>query len=383
MSENDHPWRLRQFDVDDFLAHYWQQKPLVIRQAIADFELPLSPEELAGLACEPGVHCRLVQEQEDDSPWLLRYGPFNESDFTSLPESHYSLLVSDCEKWIPQLNELVDQFRFLPSWRIDDLMISYAPDQGSVGPHVDEYDVFLLQGMGERRWYYSENRLESPALIADIDLAILAEASFDCEVVLQPGDMLYLPPGVAHHGVAEGPCMTCSIGFRAPSLAEIMESVLQEAEQQNLSSRRYTDGLLDTKRSTAEITSGEIERFREFTRSLLDQPQSFWVDSIGKLLSDSPVAAAPDAVASFSADWIKHPETRCLYFVDGEQIRLFVNGQAHTFPNTTQIREIVEQLCLLHEFHGGTLKSWSKVDELRATIMSLMENGTLLAIDDE
>ena len=383
MPANPESWQLQHFDVDEFLADYWQQRPVVIRQAIANFELPLSPEELAGLACEPGVHARLVQETGSDPAWLLRYGPFTETDFTSLPESHYSLLVSDCEKWIPELNHLVDLFRFIPSWRIDDLMISYAPDQGSVGPHADEYDVFLLQGAGQRRWFYSDFRVESPALIPDLDLAILAQASFDHEVLLEPGDLLYLPPGVAHHGIAEGPCMTCSIGFRAPSLAEIMESVLQEAELTNLSSRRYADVKLSQSRSSAEITPQEIAHFKLFTQQLLDQPEAFWVDSIGKLLSDSAAVAAPDVTADFSADWIKHPESRCLYFADGEHMRLYVNGKGFTVPNSEKNRLIVEQLCLLHEFSGETLQQWTRASELKSIIMAMMENGSLLPIDDE
>ena len=383
MSADQHSWQLQHFDVDDFLANYWQQKPCVIRQAIRGFELPLSPEELAGLACESGVHARLVQETGSDPGWSLRYGPFTETDFTSLPESHYSLLVSDCEKWIPELNNLVDLFRFIPSWRIDDLMISYAPDQGSVGPHFDEYDVFLLQGSGRRRWYYSDYRVESPALIPNIDLAILAEVSFDYDVLLEPGDLLYLPPGVPHHGVAEGPCMTCSIGFRAPSVAEIMESVLQESERLNLSSRRYTDVKLDQSRSSAEITAAEIDRFKRLTRALLDQPETFWVDSIGKLLSDSSVAAAPEASAAFDRDWIKHPESRCLYFVDGKQLRLFIDGQVFILSHNREIRQIVEQLCLLHEFGGEMLSQWSAITDLKSIIITMMEHGSLLPIVDE
>ena len=143
-------WQLQGFDSEAFVDRYWQKKPCVIRQALVDFESPVTPEELAGLACEDEVHCRLVLERDGLQPWQLRYGPFQEQDFLDLPESHYSLLVSECEKWFPELAGLLDQFHFIPDWRIDDLMLSYAPRDGSVGPHVDEYDVFLLQAMGFR-----------------------------------------------------------------------------------------------------------------------------------------------------------------------------------------------------------------------------------------
>ena len=381
MSVGTLAWQLQAVDIDDFLARYWQRKPCVIRQAITDFELPVSAEELAGLACEPGVHARLVQESGGEYPWELRYGPFEENDFLSLPESHYSLLVSDCEKWFPELNELVDLFRFIPSWRIDDLMISYAPDQGSVGPHTDEYDVFLLQATGQRRWFYTDNRIDCPALIPDIDLAILADVEFDHEVLLHPGDMLYLPPGVAHHGIAEGACMTCSIGFRAPSQAELMESVLQEADRLQLSAERYTDVPLQQRRSAAELTLEEVQRFKELARVLLDQPLPFWTASVGKLLSDRAVAAAPGVEADFSVNWMQHPETRLLYYLEETTIKLFANGQLYECPSSPEALRAVQQLCLQHEFQGDLLRHFSEIDGLKSIIIQLMENGSLVPVE--
>ena len=142
--------KLQGLDTAEFVSRYWQKKPCLLRGALAGFESPVTPEELAGLACEEGVHCRLVIEDGGEKPWQLRYGPFVEQDFLDLPDTRYSLLVSECEKWLPELGDLLDCFRFIPDWRIDDLMISYAPEGGSVGPHVDEYDVFLIQAMGRR-----------------------------------------------------------------------------------------------------------------------------------------------------------------------------------------------------------------------------------------
>jgi len=195
-------WQLQDFDSEKFINLYWQKQPFILRNAFAEFESwsesLVSPEELAGLACEDDVHCRLVIEKDGSSPWQLRYGPFEEQDFIDLPETHYSLLVSECEKWFPELTDLLDQVRFIPDWRIDDLMISYASAHGSVGPHVDEYDVFLFQAMGSRRWQFCDNRVEQPPLIPDMELAILQEFSPDQDIVLNPGDMLYLPPCISH-----------------------------------------------------------------------------------------------------------------------------------------------------------------------------------------
>ncbi len=160
-------------DIPQFVEQYWQKKPCLLRNALPNFESAVSPEELAGLACEEDVHCRLVMENTDNKPWSVKYGPFQEQEFLNLPDSGYSLLVSECEKWMPELYDLLDQFRFIPDWRIDDLMISYAPPGGSVGPHVDQYDVFLLQAFGQRRWQYSDTHSSDEPVIPDLDLAIL------------------------------------------------------------------------------------------------------------------------------------------------------------------------------------------------------------------
>ncbi len=152
---------------EEFLNQYWQKKPLFINQAIPGYQSPLDAEEFAGLACEEGVESRLLMEKGGDKPWQLRHGPFEESDFTSLPESHWTFLIQAVDHLIPELACLVDKFDFIPNWRFDDLMISYAQDQGSVGPHIDNYDVFLLQVQGQRHWHiddkdFSEKDLSKP-----------------------------------------------------------------------------------------------------------------------------------------------------------------------------------------------------------------------------
>ena len=155
-------------------------------------------------------------ERGGRTPWELRRGPFTEEDFLELPETHWTLLVSDVEKQAPDMAALIEPFRFVPDWRIDDLMISYAPEHGTVGPHVDDYDVFLLQALGQRRWQISTQPVDPDNFLPDTELRIMDEFEPVQDWVLEPGDLLYLPPKVAHHGVALGPCMTCSIGFRAP-----------------------------------------------------------------------------------------------------------------------------------------------------------------------
>ena len=205
----------------EFMRDYWQKKPLLVRDAVPEFETPLAPEELAGLACEEGVTSRIVQERGGEYPWQVRYGPFEEADFTSLPATHYSLLVQEVDRLVPEVARMLDFVSFLPNWALDDVMVSYAPQHGSVGAHVDSYDVFLLQGFGHRRWQIGSEPVTDEQYEPDLDVRILADFEPDHEWVLGPGDMLYLPPRVPHYGTAEDGCMTYSIGCRAPSAQEL------------------------------------------------------------------------------------------------------------------------------------------------------------------
>ena len=185
----------------EFLRDYWQRKPLLIRQAIPDFQNPLEPDELAGLSLEEEIESRLIIGQ--DRTWELRRGPLPEDTFAGLPERDWTLLVQSVDQFVPEVDEVLEPFRFLPSWRVDDVMISYAAPGGGVGPHYDHYDVFLLQGHGRRRWRIGQPCTADSPLIDGLELKILADFQQTDEWVLEPGDMLYLPPGIAHYGIAE------------------------------------------------------------------------------------------------------------------------------------------------------------------------------------
>jgi 50S ribosomal protein L16 3-hydroxylase len=381
-------WQLNDFDRESFVSEFWQKKPCLLRNLIADFESPVSPEELAGLACEEDVHCRLVIESDSGAPWQLRYGPFRESDFTALPRSGYSLLVSECEKWLPELGGLLDLFRFVPDWRIDDLMLSYAPEGGSVGPHVDEYDVFLLQAMGRRRWQYNEERLADARLIPDIDLAILQDFEPAQEQVLAPGDVLYLPPGCAHHGVALERCMTYSIGFRAPDAVSTLESFALEIEQVGGSLARYTDPDLELDRHHAEITDAEIARFRRLAMDFLAQSDDLWRDAVGKMLSDS-AASREDAgdqpifVSDLqSRHWLRHPETRFLHHLSEDAIEVYYNGNRHRLPRSDAILECIRELSEKREWSAALVRRCIDIEALKTLLLELAENGAILPLDD-
>jgi 50S ribosomal protein L16 3-hydroxylase len=254
--------KLGNINCEEFLKHYWQKQPLLIRQAFPNYQSPLSAEELAGLACEEGVESRLIQEQGGEKPWQLRHGPFVESDFTSLPESHWTLLVQAVDHHIPELACLLDEFDFIPTWRIDDLMISFAQAQGSVGAHLDNYDVFLLQVQGNRHWYINEDDYTDNDFMPDSELRILNKFESKQDWILEPGDMLYLPPGVAHHGVALDDCLTFSIGFRAPTRKELLIAYT-ETNDQTIADKFYSDPDLTLQPSPGEIKAEHIDAIKE------------------------------------------------------------------------------------------------------------------------
>ena len=253
-----------------FLDTYWQTQPLLVRDALPDFRSPLSPQELAGLACEDGVESRIILEEGGEYPWELRQGPFASEDFLDLPETHWTLLVQEVDRLIPEVATLLDHFRFLPDWRLDDVMVSYAPRHGTVGPHVDNYDVFLLQGAGRRRWQIGSAPVEDEEFVPDLDVRILADFEPDEEFVVGPGDLLYLPPRVAHHGVAtDDACTTYSIGFRAPRHQDLVAHFLQHAVEALDPDARYSDPDLAPVYHPGELHEDAREKVRTLLRDLV------------------------------------------------------------------------------------------------------------------
>lgn len=235
--------------AEQFLQEYWQKKPLLIKKAIPGFSGLLSPEELAGLACEEGVQSRLVSQQRGQ--WRVEEGPFDESRFLKLPAKNWTLLVQDVNHHLDEADKLLRGFSFIPYARLDDLMVSYAPDGGGVGPHFDSYDVFLLQGQGQRLWRISEQ--QDLAVVEDAPLRILKHFETQQEWLLEPGDMLYLPPHIAHWGVAVGDCMTYSIGFGAPSAPELVSEFLNYLQEKSTAKGMYADPELKQQPHPAEI----------------------------------------------------------------------------------------------------------------------------------
>ncbi|TSA50571.1 MAG: cupin domain-containing protein [Nitrosomonadales bacterium] len=247
-----------------FLGEYWQKKPLLVRQAFPGFQGLLTPEELAGLACEEDTQSRLVLRQRGQ--WKLEQGPFDEARFARLPKKDWSLLVQGVNHFLPQAAELLAAFDFIPRARLDDLMVSYAPDGGGVGPHFDSYDVFLLQGHGKRLWRVSTQK--DMELLEGAPLRILKNFHAEQEWLLEPGDMLYLPPRAAHWGIAVGPCMTYSVGFRALSAQELATQFLAWLAENVCLDGMYADPDLKPPRHAAEISGQMLKKTQSMLRSI-------------------------------------------------------------------------------------------------------------------
>lgn len=206
-----------------FMRRHWQKKPLLVRQAIPGFKPPVPRTELFALAGQDGVESRLVQQLDGDA-WKLQSGPLSRRALPPLARRQWTLLVQGVDLHDDRVHALLQQFRFVPDARLDDLMVSYASDGGGVGPHFDSYDVFLLQAHGQRRWRIG--RQKDLTLRDDVPMKILAHFEPEEEYVLEPGDLLYLPPRWAHDGVAEGECMTYSVGFRVPERTDLAQELL-------------------------------------------------------------------------------------------------------------------------------------------------------------
>ena len=375
-----------------FLSEYWQKKPLLIRNAISDFRCPLTPEELAGLSCEEEIESRIVLEKDGVRPWEARLGPFDESSFATLPKSHWTLLVQDVDKHHPDIAQLLDYFDFLPRWRLDDIMISYAVDQGSVGPHIDDYDVFLFQTAGKRRWMIHTRPVSEEDYIPGLDLRILPEFEAEYDWVLEPGDMLYLPPNVAHWGVAQGDgCMTCSVGFRTPTFSEMAADWCNELIESHIPAGRYRDGALAPQQHSGEILPEALSRVSKLLEKLLhadSETQSRW---FGRFITepkshlqvypiDHPISSdellqqLPDA-ALVRNDWTR------LAFIRGDSADfLYANGEEYALPKP--LHPLLEMLTEQRVIEPSELKQWLKITEVPALLTKLINDGHLILDDD-
>lgn len=243
--------------VEEFLRNYWQKKPLLIRQAIPGFKGLLTPKKMIELSCDEDAQARIVTQTR--GKFGLQCAPFTAANFTHFGKTtKWTVLLQGLNHYLPEGADLLKQFDFIPYARLDDLMVSYAPKGGGVGPHFDPYDVFLLQGMGHRRWQISTQADRS--LVEGAPLRILKEFHVEQEWILEPGDMLYLPPQCGHNGIAEDDCMTYSIGFRTPAYQEMAEQFLVYLQDRICVEGMYADPKLKTQTHPSEISKDMLKQ---------------------------------------------------------------------------------------------------------------------------
>ncbi|TWI03729.1 50S ribosomal protein L16 3-hydroxylase [Luteimonas cucumeris] len=328
--------------AEDFLRDYWQKKPLLIRNAFPDFISPISPEDLAGLACEDGVLARVVAHEREHDKWLLRHGPFPEEMFPAMPQHDWTLLVQDVDKWDADIAALLRSFAFLPRWRMDDVMISFAAPGGSVGAHVDQYDVFLLQAYGRRRWQIDARPSPPLQFRNDVELKLLQRFTASHDWLLGPGDMLYLPPGVPHHGVAEDACLTFSFGMRAPAAAELLGDFVDTLAADADESLRYRDPDLAPANDPNEIDAAAMQRVVEALNALRMNDPDRLGDWFGRFItlyrSAGEAVAHGETRSRIEIEWDlqhgallqRHPWTRMAWRKATRGATLFAAG--HDYP---------------------------------------------------
>ncbi|HLS56079.1 MAG TPA: cupin domain-containing protein [Zeimonas sp.] len=367
-------WPLGGVSVDQFLRDHWQRRPLLVRGAVPDAPAPLSAGALVELAARDTVESRLVSAAA--GRWRLQHGPFEAAAVPPLTRPRWTLLVQGVDLHDDRAHALLARFRFVPDARLDDLMISLASDGGGVGPHVDSYDVFLLQAWGRRRWRigWPRSRELTPAL----PLKILARFEPQHEFVLEPGDMLYLPPGWAHDGVAEGPCMTCSIGFRAPSRHEFLSAFLADAaDAAGGPDPRFGDAGRPAATRPARLPEDLHGRLARWARDWRPTPAAL-DDFIGRYLTEPKPQVWFDRPAPLSTKAFTARASRAGLRLDRRtrmayrRRRVFVNGEAfeagavathwlrrladaRLLDPSSAAQAIADPACsaLLHEWHAA------------------------------
>lgn len=389
------------FDAAAFLQSSWQRTPCLIRADKAFVDL-ISPEELAGLACEPGVESRLVQVDTAQQAWEVTHGPFEEQDFLSMPTTHFSLMVQAVDQWYEPVSELLEEFSFIPGWRIDDVMISYSGDQGNVGPHYDQYDVFLIQGKGRKRWQIGDMCDSRTELRDHTDLKLLRDFNVRQEWILEPGDILYLPPGIAHYGVALGNSMTYSVGFRAPSMADLVEGIADEALMLLTEDNRYQDSAPAVPAHPGQISPQVFSDLSERLREVLSEPQLLR-RSFGKVMTQRryPLEVYADELPSLEtlsrlrdlaaeAGLYKTPGSRFAYYRPEpaqlgltepkltEIVELYVDGTDHVTTDTCL--PLIEALCApgyRNPIDPTLLNEALRHDEAAALLISLYNQSSV------
>ena len=368
---------------EQFLAEYWQKKPLLIKQGLPQLKDMFEPDDILGLSLDEAATSRLITQNNTNNgdQWQLQQSPLSEEMFDNLPEQ-WTVLVQNLEQWSPELGQLWNAFNFIPQWQRDDIMVSYAPKGGSVGKHYDEYDVFLAQGFGHRRWQLGKFCNESTEFIENQPIRIfddMGEIIFD--EILEPGDVLYVPPKLSHYGVAQDDCLTFSFGFRRPNLMQVLDSLVDAATGEP---SLFVPMLLDQPLQTAgKLDRDSITQIKDQLLELLksEQGDELITQAVSEVVSkrqyellvpedaidEEDLQQALEQGAVIRTDY----SSRLIYTELNDEITIFANGQLLDDINDSE----ASLLKRLADAESLTLEDLTQANIATATVLSWLENS--------
>jgi len=345
--------------AEQFLSEYWQKKPLLVRNAMPEIASLLEPNDVMELALEEHVTARLIKQKDrDPNQWSVKSSPLLKADFQKMPKL-WTLLVQAVDHYSFDLSALWKKFPFIPQWRRDDIMVSYAPQGGSVGKHFDFYDVFLVQGYGHRRWQLGQMCDTETPFVPGQPLKLLPEIEVNFDEVLAPGDLLYVPPGLAHYGVAEDDCLTYSFGFRMPNVSDMMDRVGDKFSENETLRNPLLDIIRDQVGAIGEVSSNELEYLKEHIMQQLHN-SNVLEDAIMSLMSEPKYPEnLPEAEEIGTGDLeealdqgyslMLEPASRLLYTETDGDVLFWANGEgvciSETF--TAKLKQLADGEALL------------------------------------
>ncbi len=360
---------------EDFLKEYWHKKPLLFKQVFTQEQLSFLPnkEELINLSCNPDIQSRIITKSSE-TQYDVEVGPFEKEDFQELNDFTWNLLVSDVDKWLPKSQKLLKYFDFIRNWIFDDIMISTGSIGGTVGPHTDHYDVFLIQVTGQRQWQFGHNKIYNPTLLGDVEIKLIQRFEADESYKLNPGDILYLPPEVAHYGIANSDdCVTCSIGMRTPSFAELLTDFVDNTAQKQSENDRFEEPEFKQQPPIGEITSQDIEKVKQILIENINTNNiSQW---LGKYLSSyrnifhECNQSNQSANIDYSKDLYLNSFTKACYLTN-QETTLFINGDS--YPCSQHLAQL---LCNDKHIHVNNLHKLNTED--KNLVKQLYLNGAL------
>lgn len=360
-------------ELNQFLTKYWQKKPLLIKGGFKNFNNPLSPEEMAGLSLEEEIESRIVVQKGENNYQLLN-GPFSEQTYQDLPEKNWTLLIQGMDKLIPEVADLLTGFDFIPKWRIDDIMVSYATEGGNVGPHYDHYDVFLLQAQGKRQWQLSSQDCNLDNYIQGVDLRLMEKFIVEDDYICEAGDILYLPPLWGHHGISlTDDCMTFSIGYRNYKGLELWDSFGDYLAESDNFKDLYKDPNWNNSQP-GQISDASWQQAQTLLKGVLDNDDLFkqWFGRFATQLDEGSAEQLPEPLADDEIDELSllinsltecesiqiDPVCRFAYYEENENVTLYINSAKwNLFDAETSF---IKLLCNQKNISGKQLQPYLK-----------------------